>query len=167
MFLWYGLALILIATSCLGLQFLLKMRSLGPAATKTVSLPAAERYRPMLRLLSDDDLAFVSTDSKLQKELRAKRRALFRGYLRCLTRDYAQVLAGVRQTMVQSGVDRPDLARALVKNRVLFAMAICKVEYRLALHAAGIGHVEIAGLVDALEVLRRQVSALSAAPQAG
>lgn len=165
MFLLYAFALVLIVASCFGLQVLLKMRSMG-SATVTPSALSADRYRPMLRLLSDDDLAFVSSDSKLQSMLRAKRRALFRGYLRCLTRDYAQLLAGVRQTMVQSGVDRPDLARALAKNRVLFAMALCKVEYRLVLHSAGIGHIEIAGLVDALEVLRRQVAALSALPQA-
>lgn len=165
MVLLYALALILIALSCFGLQVLLKMRSLGSAAATTALLPA-NRYRPMLRLLSDDDLAFVATNARLQRTLRAKRRVLFRGYLRCLTRDYAQLLAGVRQTMVQSGADRPDLARALAKNRILFALSVCKVEYRLALHAAGIGHIEIAGLVDAMEVLRTQVIALTASPQA-
>jgi hypothetical protein len=122
----------------------------------------ADRYRPMLRLLSNDDLAFVSADARLQRTLRARRRDLFRGYLRCLTTDYARLLAGVREAMVHSGVDRPDLARALAKNRVLFAIAICKVEFRLALHATGVGNVDISGLVDALEALRGQVSVLSA-----
>ena len=68
--------------------------------------------------------------------------------------------------MVQSGLDRPDLARALAKNRALFVMAIYKVEFRLALHAVGMGKVEISGLVEALESLRNQVSVLSAAPMA-
>jgi hypothetical protein len=161
--------LVLIAFGCVVLQFLLKMRSLRsqPTAEITGSFPmlGADRYRPMLRLLSDEDLAFVSADNKLQRTLRARRRDLFRGYLRCLTRDYARLLAGVRQAMVHSGVDRPDLARALAKNRVLFAAAICKVEFRLALHATGVGSVDISGLVGALETLRGQVSVLSTASQ--
>jgi hypothetical protein len=160
----FFVALVLIAFGFVVL-FLLKMRSLQsqPACEITGRLPllGADRYRPMLRLLSDEDLAFVAADSKLQRTLRARRRDLFRGYLRCLTKDYACLLAGVRQAMVHSGVERPDLARALAKNRVLFAIAICKVEFRLALHATGVGHVDISGLVGALETLRGQVSVLS------
>jgi hypothetical protein len=147
------------------LQFLVKMRSLGSRTVGEIPVFGADRYRPMLRLLSDDDLAFVSADSKLHRTLRARRRDLFRGYLRCLTRDYARLLAGVRQAMVHSEVDRPDLARALARNRALFAIAICKVEFRLALHATGVGSVDISGLVDALEALRSTVSVLSTSPQ--
>ena len=49
---------------------------------------------------------------------------------------------------------------------MLFALAICKVEYRLALHTAGIGHVDISGLVEALEALRGQVTVLAPLAQA-
>jgi hypothetical protein len=155
-----------IAFGTFGLQFLLKMRSLRAERTRGASsFLSTDRYRPMLRLLSDDDLAFVSADSKMYKKLRARRRDLFRGYLRCLTRDYAHLLAGIREAMLMSGVDRPDLARALAKNRVLFAVAICKVECRLALHATGVGNVDVSALVDALEALRSQVGVLSTAFQ--
>ncbi len=165
MALMYGVALVLIAVLCIGLQFVLKLRMLGADRTGRVAQMSPDRYRPMLRLLSDEDLDFVRTNSRLRRSVRAARRALFRDYLRCLTRDYSCLLADVRHAMVQSGVDRPDLARALAKNRVLFAIAVCKLEYRLALHAAGIGHVEIAGIVEALELLSRQVSTLSSTPQ--
>src|SRR5580698_10334649 len=169
MFFLFIVGLVLITVGFIALQFLLTMRSLrsrtagGP--TGNSPLLGADRYRPMLRLLSDDDLAFVSADSKLHRTLRARRRDLFRGYLRCLTRDYARLLAGVRQAMVNSAVDRPDLARALARNRALFAMSICKVEFRLALHATGVGSVDISGLVDALEALRGTVRVLSTSPQ--
>jgi hypothetical protein len=166
MFFLFIVVLALIAFGCFGLEFLLKMRALRSQPTGGIAsrlpVPAADRYRPMLRLLSNDDLAFVSADSKMQRTLRVRRRNLFRGYLRCLTADYARLLAGVREVMVHSGVDRPDLARALAKNRVHFAIAICKVEFRLALHTTGVGNVDISGLVDALDALRGQVSALSA-----
>jgi hypothetical protein len=164
MFALFSATLLLIVLGSIGLQLFLKLRTLQTArAADAVSL-SADRYRPMLRLLSDDDLSFVPAEGKLRKTLRVRRRELFREYLRCLTRDYAKLLAGVRLAMVQSGTDRPDLARALAKNRILFAIAICKIEFRLALHAAGIGKVEIAGLVDAMEVLRSQVRALSNIP---
>jgi hypothetical protein len=169
MFFLFIVTLVLIAFGCVGLQFLSKMSSLRsqPAGIEGSSpLLSADRYRPMLRLLSDDDLAFISADSKLHRTLRTRRRELFRGYLRCLTRDYARLLGGVRQVMVNSGMDRPDLARALAKNRALFAIAICKVEFRLALHATGVGTVDISGLVGALEALRGQVTVLSTASQA-
>jgi len=166
MFLWYSLSLIVIATACIGLQLIVKIRGLGSVEPADSGLQGADRYRPMLRLLSDKDLDFLPARSPLRRTLRARRREVFRGYLRCLTRDYARLLAGVRYAMAQSHVDRPDLAQALVKNRLLFALAICKVEYRLALHAAGIGHVEVAGLVEALETLRSQVSVLAPLAQA-
>jgi hypothetical protein len=169
MFFLFIVALLLTTFGFIALQFVLKMRSLrSRTAGETPGnslLLGPDRYRPMLRLLSDDDLAFVSADTKLHRTLRARRRDLFRGYLRCLTRDYARLLAGIREAMVHSGVDRPDLARALAKNRALFAVAICKVELRLALHATGVGNVDISGLVDALEALRGQVSVLSTSSQ--
>ena len=161
-------AVFLALLGALAWQVLLRMRI--PGEGKASSAPAisavvsADRYRPMLRLLSDEDLNFVAANSTLHKALLTRRRELFRSYLRCLTRDYAHLLAGIRAAMVQSGMDRPDLARALAKNRALFMITIYKVECRLALHAIGVGKVDISGLVDALETLRNQVSVLSAAP---
>jgi len=161
-------ALFLVALGALAWQLLPRMRIPGEGEASSVprisAAISANRYRPMLRLLSDEDLNFVAANSTLHKALRTRRRELFRSYLRCLTRDYAHLLAGIRAAMVQSGMDRPDLAHALAKNRSLFMIAIYKVECRLALHAIGVGKVEIAGLVDALETLRNQVGVLSAAP---
>jgi hypothetical protein len=117
----------------------------------------------MLRLLSDEDLDFVAANASLHRTLKSRRRKLFRAYLRCLTRDYGYLLAGIRSAMAGSAVDRPDLVRALAKNRALFALAVYKVEVRLALHSLGVGKVDISGLVDAFEGLRAQVTVLSAA----
>jgi uncharacterized membrane protein len=163
-------ALFLVALGALAWQVLRRMRIPGeaePSSVPTISAAiSTDRYRPMLRLLSDEDLNFVPANSNLRRALRTRRRELFRSYLRCLTRDYAHLLGGIRSAMVQSGLDRPDLARALAKNRTLFMITICKVEFRLALHAVGIGKVDISGLVAALESLRNQVGVLSAAPMA-
>ena len=166
MLLWYSVSLALIALLGIGLQLMIKMRALGSAKAAEATVAGSDRYRPMLRLLSDADLQYLPA-AGLRRTMRAQRRILFRAYLRCLMRDYARLLAGVRMAMVQSGVDRPDLSRALARNRFFFAVAICRVEYRLTLHAAGIGHVEINGLVEALEALRRQISVLTPVAQAG
>jgi len=157
-------ALFLVALGALAWQLLPRMRIPGEGEASSAPAISADRYRPMLRLLSDEDLNFVAANSTLHKALLTRRRELFRSYLRCLTRDYAHLLAGISSAMVQSGMDRPDLARALAKNRALFMITIYKVECRLALHAIGVGKVDISGLVDALETLRNQVSVLSAAP---
>jgi hypothetical protein len=165
MYVLFPATLILIVFGVAAWEFVSRMRIIRAAEASAVPVVSADRYRPMLRLLSDEDLAFVSVNAQLTRTLRARRRELFRSYLNCLTRDYAHLLAGVRAVMTQSGVDRPELARALAKNRILFAVAICKVEMRLTLHAAGVGKVDVSALVGAMEALSNQVRTLSAVPQ--
>jgi hypothetical protein len=158
----YFACLLLIALGTVGLSVFLKIRALRTFQDSVSLNLVADRYLPMLRLLSGDDFSFIAGDPKLRKSLRAHRRELFRGYMRCLTRDYARLLGGLRHAMVVSGHDRPDLSRAIARNRLLFAWTVCKIEYRLALHATGAGTIDIGNLVDAVEVLRNQVRALSA-----
>ena len=119
----------------------------------------------MLRLLSEEDFSLAGSNPILRAKIGARRRELFRGYLRCLTKDYARLLAGIRRLMVESGVDRPDLAKALAKNRYLFALALCRIEINLQLHALGIGKVDVSGLVNALDALRNTVNVMT--PAAG
>ena len=138
-----------------------RMRLLNSVAQSNRPLPDAERYRPMLRLLSADDLSFVARNPALRAKLAARRRELFRGYVRCLTKDYAQLLGSIRRLMVESGVDRPDLAKALAKNRFAFALALCRIELHLRLHAVGLSNVDVSGLVEALDGLRATVNVMT------
>jgi len=153
--------LILISTGVPALAFFTRFRRLQVLAQRSSPVAVANRYRPMVRLLSEEDAALVSADKALAKKLRAQRRDIFRSYLNCLTKDYARLLHGVRMAMVRSGEDRPDLARALAKNKILFTLALCRIEYRLLLHQAGLGTVDVSGLVDAIDALRAQVSFLN------
>jgi hypothetical protein len=149
--------LIVIAAGSASLMFLGRMRMLDvarPANSNASRLPDADRYRPMLRLLSDSDLNFAGVNVALRNRIRSQRREMFRGYLRCLARDYGILLSGIRTIMVESNVDRPDLAKALAKNRTMFALALCRIEVNLQLHALGMGNVDVSGLVDALGALR-------------
>jgi hypothetical protein len=153
--------LTLIAAGSAIMLFAVSMRLLDATAQSQRRLPDVNRYRPMLRLLADADLDFAANDPVLRNRLRVRRREMFRDYLRCLTKDYARLLAGIRAIMVESGVDRPDLAKALARNRVLFAVALCRIELHLQLHALGIGRVDVSGLVEALDSLRGAVSVMT------
>jgi hypothetical protein len=155
--------LILITTASGALLLLARMRLLDTTAQSDMPLPEVGRYRPMLRLLSDGDLDFAGSNPYLRGRVGAKRREIFRGYLRCLTKDYARLLSGIRRMMVESGVDRPDLAKALAKNRLMFALALCRIEIHLQLHALGVGKVDVSGLVESLDALRSTVSVMTPA----
>lgn len=155
--------LIVIAAGSGAMLFFARMRLLDTVTQSNMPLPDVGRYRPMLRLLSDGDLDFAGINPQLKGKVGARRREIFRGYLTCLTKDYARLLSGVRRMMVESGVDRPDLAKVLAKNRLMFALALCRIELHLQLHALGVGKVDVSGLVEALDALRNTVSVMTPA----
>jgi len=119
------------------------------------------RYRPMERLLSDEDYRFLGSHPGINKNvlrrMRAERRKIFRGYLACLRQDFNLVGAALRMMMMYSTQDRGDLARILYKQQALFALGMLAVEWRLALHAFGLGTVDVRSLVRAMENMRLEL----------
>jgi hypothetical protein len=116
----------------------------------------AGRYRPMLRLLSEEDLAPVRSNGTLLRRVRAERAAIFRGYLRCMGRDYGRLLASLSLSALYSEVDRPDIAWTVFRNRVLFAATMCRLDLMLFLYRFGIRGIDVSGLLAALEMLSAQ-----------
>jgi len=165
---WYLLcAFLLTVAGTAALQFRAHMRILNAHKHSAASAVDPNRYRPMLRLLSLEETELIA-DPGLRKKHRAQRCRIFRGYLRDLTEDYGKLLAGLRLIMTQSGSDRPDLARALARNKVIFTVALCRIDFRVRLYALGIGKAEsvkldVLGLVDALNILRGQLSFVESA----
>ncbi len=127
----------------------------------------AARYAPMQRLLDESEYRFLAAHPAFGKtrarRIRAERREIFRAYLRCLGRDYARVCASIRIVMMESGVDRPDLAKALLRNRAIFTAALVGIEFRLTLHACGVGTIDVSPLVASLEGMRRTLDNLASA----
>jgi hypothetical protein len=167
MILLFVTTLFLIIAGLGALHFYTRFRRLE-AFTSAVAVTAApallsapNRYQPMLRLLSPEDDDLVSANKSLAKNLKKQRIQIFREYLSCLSGDYGRLLAGLRWAMVNSGVDRPDLAAAIAKNETMFALALCRVEYRLFLHSLGLSTVDVSALVESIGVLRNQVSAFN------
>ncbi|HVY92892.1 MAG TPA: hypothetical protein VHA14_09095 [Bryobacteraceae bacterium] len=95
-----------------------------------------DRYNPMLRLLAGYE------DEPLAGTMGAENRARIRAWIMALAHDYSLLLKELRLVMVQSGEDRPDLAKALLSNRLLFAVALFRLDLRLRLLALGIGGIE-------------------------
>jgi hypothetical protein len=132
--------------------------------------PITSRYRPMERLLRESDWEYLAAqpgfDSARIRAVKSERRKLFRGYLRCMSADFASVCYLIRVLMVQSPVSRPDLAQALGRFRVQYAVALLKIEFRLCAHAMGISSVriDVSSLTRSLEQLGAQVRSLQVMP---
>jgi hypothetical protein len=157
-------AFLLIVAAMAAVQFRARLRMLDAHTQASACDVDTDRYRPMMRLLSDEDTS--SGGDAASRAERRRKHDLFREYLRSLTEDYGRLLAGIRSIMTQSGMDRPDLAEALVRNRLLFAAAVWRIELRLGLYQLGIGGFDalkpdVLGLVNALDVLRGQCSLLA------
>lgn len=127
------------------------------------------RYRPMERLLMEEDFLFLSSEAgytpEIGRRLRRDRRRIFRRYLRRLICDFNRLHLAARQMVLYAPQDRSDLALVLIQQRVLFAWAIFNVEVRLFLHWLGLGPVDVSGLVRALDSMRIQIRSYSLAGQ--
>jgi hypothetical protein len=143
----------------LGFALFCFVRHLNTMRTAAADLEVAsspERYRPMLRLLDERDFQYLAESGcpkEVVRKAKADRRAIFRRYLRCLVKDYSRLLAGLRMQILMSKTDRPDLLRAIAANRWFFLRSLVRIELSLALHTAGIGKVDVSGLVQAIEGL--------------
>lgn len=123
---------------------------------------SAARYRPMLRLLAEDDYEFllaVSKDPAVVKRLRAERRRIFRMYLNNLVRDFSRLHRAARVLVLEAEEERSDVAERLIRIRLNFVLAVFAVRCRLALHTVGIGTVDVRALIDSLESMKASFTA--------
>jgi hypothetical protein len=132
-----------------------------PVSVDWINDLSIARYRPMERLLSEEDYRFLASqpgfDSRMLRRIRSERRRVFRGYLACLSRDFSLVGAALRLMMMYSTQDRSDLAGILYKQQALFVFGMLSVQWRLMLHACGLGTVDVSGLVGAMESMRLEL----------
>ncbi len=127
-------------------------------------------YRPMERLLSEDDFAYVSSQPNISpailKRMRAERRRIFRQYLGALSADFSRLTSRLREIMVESPCSREDLAASILRARMLFAFAVLMVEGRLVLHACGFYRVRVSALVltEGFAQMQREMDQLTRTP---
>src|SRR4051812_21830059 len=127
------------------------------------------KYRPMLRLLAQEDYEFLSSQAgykpDIAKKLRKERRRIFRAYLDNLVRDFHRLQLSAKMLVVNAEVDREDLVSKLMMQRLNFSLAVAMIEVRLALHTVGLATVDVRGLLGSLEAMRLQVDGLRPATE--
>ena len=158
-----GIVLVSLLVLCISVSLALLIRNLitrtdGPAPDSAwLQNFTAARYRPMLRLLADDDYEFMianGADAAVIRRLRAERRRIFRAYLNNLVRDFERIHHAARILVSESEQDQPEVAARLMRVRWEFALAVMAVRTRLALHIVGIGAVDVRRLLGAVESIR-------------
>src|SRR5947209_5513403 len=96
------------------------------------------KYRPMLRLLAQEDYEFLATQAgykpEIAKKLRKERRRIFRSYLSNLVRDFHRLQLSAKMLVVNAQIDREDLVSKLMMQKLNFTLAVAIVEVRLVLH---------------------------------
>jgi hypothetical protein len=123
-----------------------------------------QNWRPLERLLDPNEFEFLrrqGLDKARINELHAKRRTLFRMYLRRLTHEFNTAHSALQLLMVHSDCDRPDLAQMLATQRIQFYRGLLGVEFRLALNAGGFETVPSLDLIRPLETLRNEFCRLA------
>ena len=169
------IAVALLALAPIGLVVVLLYRTLASRQNGEVSMDQSlvlrpGKYRPMERLLLEEDFRFLSSQpgfsARLGRRFRTERRRVFRAYLRSLSMDFGRVSKACQMLVIHAAEDRGDLAQGIIRQRLLFALGIFGVEGRLLLHAAGVGTVDVHGLVDSLEAMQAQIQVLLTPPQA-
>jgi len=128
-------------------------------------------YRPMERLLSEEDYLFLRRQPGFQPaiadRLRRERVAIFRGYLSGLERDFHQLHLLARTLVRDQEQDRPELALALVKTSAQFRMTVLRIRLRLLLQSAhldtgALRPADAKSLVDAAIWMQTQIRLLHA-----
>ena len=123
-------------------------------------------YRPLSRLLDPADFEYLRrrgvSETSIAK-LRIERRKIYRLCLRSLAKDFNQVYRCVNLMLVQSRIDRPELAAELAKQKLIFYRNLLKVEFRLILHACGMERMPAIDLLQPFEALQAQLRQLAVA----
>ncbi len=137
-----------------------------PVTAEWIDELSLDRYRPMMRLLNSDDIAFLRSQPgftpKMESTLRAQRCQIFRGYLRCLDTDFQRICIALKLLLVESAQDRPELSSALIQQQIMFASALLAVNASppLLLSIGGIGTVDVTALVRIFDATRIELRTL-------
>jgi hypothetical protein len=129
-----------------------------------------ERYRPMLRLLDEEDFEFLRNQpgftSAMATKLRIQRCQIFRAYLHNLETDFQRVCMAIKAILLHSNIDRPDLASALIRREVTFAYRTMSLHVQVLLFRCGIGTADVSGLLNLFDGMRLELRTLVPAEMA-
>jgi hypothetical protein len=168
--LWIG-TLIMASTGAAGLAVLLA-RLLRYRHATTGGSPGefeAERYEPMARLLEEEEIGFLSSESGTDPAdwapFRKRRREIFRLYLQELAADFAYLHTRARELAAVAPEQHAGLVGLLLRQQAAFWWTLAVLEVRLMLTAAGIGRADPSRLLDVVGSLGAAVARATATPR--
>lgn len=127
----------------------------APADPDWVALFTIDRYRPMERLLREQDYEFLNSQPgyhpSIARQLRRQRRSILRIYLRSLSVDFDRLYRAGFEMALMSQTDRQDLLTSLARCKFAFRVAMAKIHVHLLLTELGLGAVNVS---EALEQVR-------------
>ena len=127
-----------------------------------------ESYRPLEALLAEKDFEYLRKQPGYTAEMgvRWKResRRILRLYLQELSADFYRLHQAAREMVAHAGPESSALVGALIRQELAFSLSLIFVECRLALHAAGIGHVKVLPLINLVEAARLDLARLAPQP---
>ncbi|MBZ5580541.1 MAG: hypothetical protein LAP40_28665 [Acidobacteriia bacterium] len=173
-------ALILILVACIaiasGIVFAIRKTAPRPETLPVtadwIEELSLERYRPMQRLLDEEEFRSLRLQDgftrRMAHQMRRQRCQIFRGYLRSLRSDFARVSLALKLLMMQAGEDRPDLAATLLRTQLAFTWSVTLIQIKLTFFSLGIGTVNVGNLLSLFDGLRLELRTLvPATMQAG
>lgn len=141
----------------------------APADVRRSDISIEARYRPMERLLASRDATFLACQPgfnlSMSRDFRSARRAIFRAYLRCLSKDFDRIYRSLEVAVVQAPVDRPDLLRILFQQKLRFGVCMFIIEMQVAFSAWGISRGNVRRMVDSMSTLANTLSVLRMSQQ--
>jgi hypothetical protein len=159
--LWLFCATLILGSIGTALLFLgkrlLGTPSVADCSWAWIDTPPAQRYAPLLRLLSNSDYEVLGSlpglDPGVSKRLRRERRRLFGDYVRILECDFNGIQRALSILAIQSQHDESELLLFLLKQRWSFARRLCAVRAGYYLDVLGLGSVDVQPLIAVTQSL--------------
>jgi hypothetical protein len=165
--LWIAAGAALLTAAALARMLVrLSRGGLCPGRRSSGPLPP-ERYRPLPRLLDEADFKFLRAQPgfrpAIARRLASRRRAVFAGYIQQLERDFLALHRAARLVALYAPVDRPDLSRVLLEQRLVFASNMLLLRLRLYVPGLSVRGADLSRLLGALERVGGELRSLEPA----
>jgi hypothetical protein len=169
-----AMAAVVLAILGLGGAVWARLRGYGPAAEQDTDDPALtlasserpggfalERYRPLTRLLADEDVEFlrrVHNCPKIAARWKRQRVRIARLYLSDLAADFRRLHAEARALAAESPEQYSELVGVLMRQQVTFWRVMAEAELRLTLSWLGLEHMDASRLIEQIAAMHAEIA---------
>ena len=167
-----GLGALLLATLSYFFVRRLTAPGVGHDDIQRIENFSLDSYRPMGRLLDEQDLEFLRAQPGyvpgLDRKLRSQRCAIYRAYLRSLSKDFGALHRAARTIVANASEDQPELSTQLFRQGVRFWIGMSVIHCKLTLYSLNLypSSISAEGLVNAIANMQTQMFVPNAAAAA-